>query len=160
MFLAFFLLWIVLNGRFTGEIAVFGALTASLCYVFFCKLCGTGLDLDLRLIKKFPGFMRLLGVLLIEIVKANWRVIRWIYHPKHELESVIVQFTADLHTEAARVALAHCITLTPGTITGRLEGNVYTVHCLDKSMAEGLDQSVFVRILKELEGTGGEQHDV
>jgi len=160
VFLAFFLLWIVLNGRLTGEIAVFGGVTASVCYVFFCRLCGAGLDLDLQLIKKIPGLVRLFGVLLAEIVKANWRVIRWIYHPKHELEPVIVQFHTDLHSEAARIALAQCITLTPGTITGRIEGNTYTVHCLDKSMAEGLDQSAFVEILKALEETGGEKHDV
>lgn len=160
MFLALFLLWVILNGRLTGEIAVLGAGVSAVCYVFFCRLCGTGLDLDLRLMKKLPTVLRLFGVLLAEIVKANWRVIRWVYHPKHTLEPEIVQFEADLHSEAARVALAQCITLTPGTITGRLEGNVYTVHCLDKSMAEGLDQSAFVEILRELEKTGGEEHDV
>ncbi len=160
MFLAFFLLWVILNGRITGEVAALGAGISAVCYVFFCRLCGTGLDLDLRLFKKLPAAVRLLGVLLIEIVKANWRVIRWIYHPKHTLEPQIVQFETDLHSEAARVALAQCITLTPGTITGRLEGNVYTVHCLDKSMAEGLDQSRFVEILRELEKTEGGKHDV
>lgn len=160
MFLALFLLWVVLNGRLTGEIAAFGAVFAALCYALFCRLCRTGLDLDLRILKKLPGLFRLLGVLLAEIAKSNWRVIRWIYHPSHELEPEIVQFTVDLRTEAARIALANCITLTPGTITGRLEGTLYTVHCLDKSMAEGLDQSAFVRILKDLEKPEDESHDL
>ena len=74
MFLAFFLLWVILNGRITGEVAALGAGISAVCYVFFCRLCGTGLDLDLRLFKKLPAAVRLLGVLLIEIVKANWRV--------------------------------------------------------------------------------------
>ena len=34
MFLAFFGLWVVLNGRWTTEIAVFGLVFAAVMYVF------------------------------------------------------------------------------------------------------------------------------
>jgi multicomponent Na+:H+ antiporter subunit E len=47
--------------------------------------------------------------------------------------------------------LADSITLTPGTITVSLEGNEYVVHCLDKELAEGINTSVFVTLLKRLE---------
>ena len=47
--------------------------------------------------------------------------------------------------------LANAITLTPGTITVSLEDNRYTVHCLDESMAEGMNESVFVDYIEKLE---------
>ena len=56
-----------------------------------------------------------------------------------------------LRTNAARVLLANSITLTPGTITVSQEGDEYVVHCLDKSFAEGLDNSIFVTLLQKLE---------
>ena len=33
----------------------------------------------------------------------------------------------------------------------RNEDNTYTVHCLDESMAEGINQSNFADMLKEIE---------
>mgnify|MGYP002513500138 CR=1 FL=1 len=57
-------------------------------------------------------------------------------------------------TAAGRTALANAITLTPGTITVLLEDDVYTVHCLDESLAEGMNESVFVKMIEEIEKGG------
>ena len=49
--------------------------------------------------------------------------------------------------------LANSITLTPGTYTVGLENGAYVVQALDKSkFGEGLDDSVFVKQLRKLEG--------
>ena len=37
MFLALFVLWIIFNGNFTLEIALFGIVIASFVYFFACK---------------------------------------------------------------------------------------------------------------------------
>ena len=50
-----------------------------------------------------------------------------------------------------RASLANAITLTPGTITVLLDDNTYTVHCLDETLAEGMDTSVFVDMIKKCE---------
>ena len=68
-------------------------------------------------------------------------------------------FAAPLDTAAARVALADSITLTPGTITAEQEGAVFTVHCLDRDMSEGLESSGFVRRLQAMEKQEA-QHEV
>ena len=47
--------------------------------------------------------------------------------------------------------LANSITLTPGTITVSVEGNRFCVHCLDWELADGVEDSVFVELLKEME---------
>lgn len=150
MFLIFFLLWMIFNGRITAEIILFGIGVSTLCYGVACALFGLSIQKDLAFAKKLPGILKLLGILLAEIVKANWAVIRMVYARKNP-EPEYISFEAPLETQEARTALANCITLTPGTITGVLEGGKYTVHCLDKSMAEGLDKSPFVRQLQKIE---------
>ena len=48
--------------------------------------------------------------------------------------------------------LANSITLTPGTITVSLEDDTLLVHCLDKTLSEGMEDSEFVKMLEKLEG--------
>ena len=70
---------------------------------------------------------------------------------KEVMEPVIVHVPVDLKSETARVVLANSITLTPGTITVALEDNDLLVHCLDKSLAEGMEDSEFIRLLRKME---------
>jgi multicomponent Na+:H+ antiporter subunit E len=70
---------------------------------------------------------------------------------RYDIEPAIVSFDTDFKTDSARVMMANSITLTPGTITVSVEGDRFTVHCLDKSLAEGIKDSVFVRMLHEFE---------
>ena len=58
----------------------------------------------------------------------------------------------DLKSETAKVMLANSITLTPGTITVSLEDDTLLVHCLDKTLSEGMEDSEFVKMLEKLEG--------
>ena len=67
------------------------------------------------------------------------------------VEPILVHFTTNLKTSTAKTLLANSITLTPGTITVTLEDNEYVVHCLDKSLAYGMDDSIFVKLLTEIE---------
>jgi multicomponent Na+:H+ antiporter subunit E len=68
-----------------------------------------------------------------------------------KIHPVIVRFDSPLKKEFLQVVLADSITLTPGTITIRLNENGYEVHCLDESMAKGLNDSIFVKMLKKWE---------
>ena len=63
----------------------------------------------------------------------------------------------DLKKNRHLVALANSITLTPGTITVDLHDNHYTVHALDASMVDGLDDGVFVQKLMDMEKKHMEQ---
>ena len=154
MYLLFFLIWIVFNGRFTWEIAAFGAVLAGVMYWFICRFLSYKPVMDIWLCRKSWGILHYIFVLIREIVKANLTVIGMIFSSKYELEPVVVRFKVNLKTNAARVALADSITLTPGTITVSQRSGEYIVHCLDKSLAEGLDRSVFVELLERLEGDG------
>ena len=152
MFVLFFAVWILLNGRLTWETAAFGAVISALLYWFCCRFMGYSLRRDRAIFRKLGKLVRLFAVLLVEIVKANLAVLPYIYGKGRKPDSVVARFTTDrVTTEGGQVLLANCITMTPGTITGSLKDGVYLVHCLDRSMARGLDDSVFVDVIRKWE---------
>ena len=151
MFVIFFLVWIIFNGQFTLEIAAFGLVIAGAMYWFICKFMGYRPRTDLILCKRFFLMLHYLFVLAKEILKANVTVFKMIYSAKYHFEPAVVHFTTTLNSTFAKVLLANSITLTPGTITVSLNDNEYVVHCLDKELAQGIDSSVFVRLLERIE---------
>lgn len=153
MYIIFFLMWVIFNGRITLEIIIFGLIIAGLMYAFICKFMDYSVKKDLIFLRKSLAALQYLGVLLKEILKANLATMRFILFSPSKIEPVLVHFKADLKTKTARVILANSITLTPGTITVSLENDEYVVHCLDKSMAEGLENSIFVKLLQKMEKT-------
>lgn len=150
MIVLFFALWIVFSGMLTLESMIFGIVISAVMYWFLCKFMGFGIRKEKRFWSRIGKVFCLLWTLLAEIVKANLIVAKWVYSP-HMPNPSVIRFRAPLKSTWARVALADCITLTPGTITGSLEDNTYVVHCLDASMGDGIDQSVFVQQLSDLE---------
>lgn len=151
MFILYFLLWIIFNGKVTPEICVFGVVIAGVMLVFTCKFAGYSLHKEIHNYRKIVQLFSYIFLLIREIVKANSSVIHMILTQKEEIAPVLVSFQTDLDTAAGKAFLANAITLTPGTITVSLEGSEYLVHCLDESMAEGLDESAFAERLKKLE---------
>ncbi len=154
MFLLIFAVWLILNGKVTAEICVIGLLLSSALFLFMCKFMDYSVKKELLVFQLAPSFIRYLWVLVQEIVKANMTVVGIILSPDMEPEPAFAYFDTDLKSEISKAVLADSITLTPGTLTVSVEGNHFCVHCLDKSLAEGLDDSVFVKLLKEMEEKG------
>lgn len=151
MYLLFFLLWVIFNGSFTLEIAVFGVMIATAMFAFSCKFMNYSIAKEKQNMKKIFQVMAFIFLLLKEITLANIAVIRLILSQREEIEPKLVTFRSSLRTPAARAFLANVITLTPGTITVTLENDICTVHCLDESMAEGIEDLEFQKRLSKLE---------
>lgn len=151
MLLLFFLVWVVFNGKLTLEIALFGIAVAGAVFAFVCRFMDYSLRKELCFYKKVPAFAVYLYYLVKEIIAANIVVSRMILTRKEQMEPVIVHVHTDLKSETARVILANSITLTPGTITVSMTDDDLLVHCLDKSLSEGMEDSIFVRLLKKME---------
>lgn len=151
MYLLYFILWVIFNGKLTLEIALFGLVIAGWIFAFTCRFMDYSIAKEKLLWKKSWRLLRYALVLVREIIKANVAVIHIILSQREEIQPMLVQFDADMKTSAGKAFLANAITLTPGTITVTLEGTQYTVHCLDETLAEGMDESVFVQLLTDLE---------
>ncbi len=151
MYILYLLLFIVFNGKFTLEILVIGAIVAALMLLLRIKLLNHSIKKEKIIYKSLVYFGFYVVVLLIEIIKANGYVMHMILNPKKTTEPVLVRFKTDIKSPYLRAFLANAITLTPGTITAELEGDILLVHCLDKKLAEGIEKSVFVKLLKTME---------
>ncbi len=154
MYLLYFLLWVIFNGSITLEIVVFGLIIAAVLFAFTCKFMDYSIAQEKRNIKHVFQIMAFLLLLLKEIIVANFAVLRLILTQKEEIEPKLVTFRTHLKTPTARAFLANVITLTPGTITVTLEKDTYTVHCLDESMSEGIENLECLKLLEELEKEG------
>ena len=151
VFLLFFAVWVILNGKVTAEICIFGVLISAALFYFMCRYMEYSLKKELLLFRLVPLFIRYFGVLVKEIVKANVCVLKIILSPELQPEPACVYFDTAFQTGLAKVLLANSITLTPGTITVSVEDDRFCVHCLDKELAEGMEDSVFVKLLEEME---------
>ena len=151
MYLVYFILWIIFNGKITLEICIFGLVIAALVFAFTCKFMDYSIAKEKKVVQRYLRFLKYVVVLVKEIMKANFSVIHMILSEREELEPALVSFRSDMKSPTGRAFFANAITLTPGTITVTLEDSEYLVHCLDKSLAVGMDDSVFVEMLSELE---------
>ncbi|MDO4633161.1 MAG: Na+/H+ antiporter subunit E [Eubacteriales bacterium] len=151
MYVLYFVLWVIFNANLTLEVCLFGLVIAAVVFAFTCKFMGHSLQKEREIYRRMGRFLRYLWVLIKEIAKANLAVVRLILTQKEELRPVVVRFPSDMKTNLGKTLLANSITLTPGTITVSLEDGSYEVHCLDEDLAEGMDRSEFVTLLKDLE---------
>lgn len=146
-----FLLWVGFNGALTLEIALFGIAICTLMCLFCVKTMGYSLEWELMLIRMLPSILKFIGILIVEILKANRDVARFILTPGKKPEPTMIDFTPEIRENPLLVLLANAITLTPGTITYRLEYGEVCAHCLDSSMAKGMDESRFVQQIMAME---------
>jgi Multisubunit Na+/H+ antiporter, MnhE subunit len=151
MFVLYFVLWVVFNGQITWEICIFGVIIAALLCVFTCRFMDYSLQKELWIYRRLGKLLQYVFVLVKEVVRANLGTVHLILTQKEEIQPVLVSFHSDLKSPLTQTLLANAITLTPGTITVALENGDYTVHCLDESLAEGMDSSIFTKLAQELD---------
>ena len=149
MWLLLLLLWMIMNGRVTVELIIFGVIIASAVTYFAYKAVGYTPAEDLRILRNLPVFLLYILDLLYEIIKAACTVSGMVFEAQ-EPDPVIIEFHSGFETRLQNALLANSITLTPGTITVFQEGDRFVVHCLRKEYAEGMEDSSFVRVLRKI----------
>jgi multicomponent Na+:H+ antiporter subunit E len=149
MWLFLFALWIVLNGRVTVELVIFGVVIASAVTFFANRIIGYSSSIERRLIRNFPVFLIYILNLIWEIIVSAFKMCDMVYSAKAP-EPVIIEFHSGFQTQLQNVLLANSITLTPGTITLFQEGDHFVVHCLRGEFGEGIEESSFVKLLRKI----------
>jgi len=154
MLTALFLLWIAFNGRVTLEVVAIGAVIVAALYFFCVKFLNYGLRRELRILRMIPAAIAYIAVLLYEIVKASFQLMRIMFRRGYTVKPQLITFHTPLKTTLAQSLLANSITLTPGTLSVFCEGDKLTVHCLDVSFAKGIENLKFQQRLLRLEERG------
>lgn len=155
MFILLLIIWFIFNGKITLELTILGVILCLCIYFFMCRFMDYSAQKDIALMRRSVFFLYYIWILIIEIIKANIQVMHFALTDREIAEPVIVEHKTRLKTKTGRVILANSITLTPGTITISLEEDELIIHCLDKSMAEGIDDLIFEELLEKMENMSG-----
>ena len=151
MYISLLLFWIILNGKITTEIIIFGVVLSTAIFWFMCKYLEYSPKYELWVAKNIFWILAYFVVLLIEIFKSSVIVYKRVYSKKIEIQPQMIFFDVDIKSEFLRFVLANSITITPGTITVDVDENHFCVHALDYTIADGIEDSVFIKILKKME---------
>ena len=151
MFILLLLIWFIFNGKITWELTVLGMILCACIYFFMCRFMDYSLKRDISLMRRSVSFLYYTGALIVEIIKSNLQVMHLTLTDREIVEPVIISYRTRLRSKLGRVILANSITLTPGTITISLEEDELVIHCLDKTIAEGIENSTFEQLLERME---------
>lgn len=141
--------WIVLSGKFDILLLVLGAVSSFLVAYYFYDLLFP--DFESNYAGVFFRFMGYIPWLILEIIKANFHVLKICFHPgmKDLIDPQIIAFKTNLKSDIAIATLANSITLTPGTITVTASRDgVFRVHAIDRESAEALPGTMLEKVAK------------
>lgn len=146
-----FLLWLMLSGHYVPFLVGAGAACAILCVAIAARM---GLvDAEGHSVHLLPGALTYFPWLLWEIAKSAWTVAKLILHPRLPISPIMTQVVASQRSSVGIVSYANSITLTPGTITTGVKGNVLTVHALTRDGALDLEGGGMDARVSRFEGT-------
>ncbi|RPJ73016.1 MAG: hypothetical protein EHM15_07865 [Desulfobacteraceae bacterium] len=132
--------WLILSGMYDFVHIFYGVLSVAFVVWLNDRLsvlplagerCGERRIILSRLLLYIPW-------LLWQIALSGIYVAGVVLKPHPRLAPTIVRFTSRQPGAVARVILANSITLTPGTITLSIDGDLFTVHALTADTAAGL----------------------
>ncbi len=133
-----FTFWVLLSGHYTPLLLSLGVLSSAL--VVFLAMRMDVVDQEGLPLHLGGRFWIYLPWLLKEIFRANVNVARIILTPSLPIDPILVMYRASQETDLGRSLYANSITLTPGTITTGVEGQMLEIHSLTWVDVDGREQ--------------------
>ncbi len=133
--------WTALSGKFDLFHLGMGVFSSGLVAWLSHDLLFEGHTKKLRAtLIEIACFLRYLLWLFGQIVLANFHIagLALSLYPKKHLDPHIVKFRTSLKTDFARFVLANSITLTPGTVSVRIEDDMFYVHAISRRSSADL----------------------
>lgn len=132
-----YLFWLALSGYFKAFLLI-GGLLSTLAVVLVARRMKV-LDTEGHPAHLLPAAVTYWPWLLWEIIKAGWAVTKAVLRPRLAISPTMTRVIATQRSSAGIVTYANSITLTPGTITTGVNGNILTVHALENGGAIDLE---------------------
>ena len=148
LFVFYFVIWLLLSGHYDPLLLTLGVLSCVTClYVTWKAKFIDKEGLPLHLLIRLPIYTLWL---FKEIIKANIDTAKIIIFNNPDPQNFRVK--SSQKTEAGKVTYANSITLTPGTVTTELDGDVLEVHALSSDMADDVKSGAMDKKVSWLEG--------
>lgn len=120
--------WLVLSGHYTPVLVIVGAAMAIICTLAAIRMRIA--DSEGHPVRLLRGALTYWPWLVWEIVKSAWGVSKVILNPHLPISPTMTVVKASQRTTVGIATYANSITLTPGTITVGVNGDLLTVHAL------------------------------
>ena len=148
LFVFYFMIWLLLSGHYDPLLLTLGVLSCITClYVTWKAKFIDEEGLPLHLLIRLPIYTLWL---FKEIIKANIDTAKIIIINNPDPQNFRVK--SSQKTEAGKVTYANSITLTPGTVTTVLDGDILEVHALSSDMADDVKSGAMDKKVSWLEG--------
>lgn len=141
--------WLLLSGHYTPLLLALGVLSVAL--VLYLMHRAEAADVSPVPVAAGWGIFGYWAWLITEIVKSNIDVARLILDPKLPVEPVLLTVRVGQSSDFGRVMHGNSITLTPGTVTMDIQGDVFTIHALTKAGAMAVLSGEMDRRVSQLE---------
>ncbi len=148
--------WIIFSGQLDAFHLTLGVLSSLFITIissdFLFEDRSRSVGTRLKELVRLPGYALWL---LYQIVLSNLHVLRLALTPGDlkEVDPSLVTVKTKLKTNFGKYALANSITLTPGTITIKLEGDELLIHSISDFTKSGvLDDTMERKVSKVFEG--------
>ena len=148
LFFILFSLWLLMSGHYNVLIVSLGIISCAFC-VYVAKR-GKLIDDEGLPIFFMPRLLNYLIWLFKEILKSNLSTAKVIIKGNVEPETFTVK--ASQVTDVARVTYANSITLTPGTVTTKIQKGVFEVHALNSDFGNDVRTNEMDKKVTWLEG--------
>ena len=148
LFFILFSLWLLMSGHYNVLIVSLGIISCAFC-VYVAKR-GKLIDDEGLPIFFMPRLLNYLIWLFKEILKSNLSTAKVIINGKVEPETFTVK-TSQV-TDVAKVTYANSITLTPGTVTTKIQKGVFEVHALNSNFGNDVRTNEMDKKVTWLEG--------
>ena len=148
LFLILLCLWLLMSGHYSILIITLGIISCAFC-VYVAKR-GNLIDDEGLPIFFIPRLSNYLIWLFKEILKSNFNTAKVIINGKVEPETFTVK--ASQVTDVAKVTYANSITLTPGTVTTKMQKDVFEVHALNSDFGNDVRTNEMDKKVTWLEG--------
>lgn len=123
-------IWIAANSSLAPESVVTGALISAALAFIFARQSGVWQSLRLSP-QRLYHFILYTGVFIVEMMKANINMLRYVYAPRIDIKPGVVEIGTRLKSPIGRLALANSIALTPGSLVLDIEDDKLFIHWLD-----------------------------
>ena len=134
LFIMMYVIWLFLTWPFSPlKIQeLIAGLFVALCVVLLFRK-DKRIDVKFLNIKRWLWGLTYILVLIYYMIVANLDVLYRVLHPDLPISPGIVKITTNLKSPLARAILCNSITLTPGTLTVDIIGDVIYVHWINIS---------------------------
>lgn len=143
------LFWLMISGDFGILNLALGIASSLLVLAISSRM--DMVDQESQPIHLTPRLPMYWGWLVVRIIKSNLDVTRCIWTPGMTISPNLVGLKLSQETALGKVIYANSITLTPGTVTMNVEGDVILVHALSRTDSETLQQGEMDYRVRNLE---------